>query len=865
MSGILVPTDDAVDPEARWLVIEGTQAPCQPNSLTWSADNLLAINCSSVLHILDPSSSQAQWTQHMEELHSQAAVGIHTAGHATVAQGGLFGRPPPPHPVRTLHPGHFFRTACWSPLLQKNDRVECMLCVSAGHVCAVLERPASPYAMAWQPAVLLSPLLRKERIKREAGGTADATATTLVLTSAWSALYQLPPAADEPAASAPTVRPARSVSFIALGGMDVLAIVSHTFSTRGAPPASASPSSEVLANQPARVPPSRAAPKRGHEALGDSEDGSSDRRGNTPGVEDGWELAIQMDVPEGGATAIHFCDGSGGQSSVPCAGAAVELLLVCGLLEGGALLTQLVPLSSDGRFLCCRASVRICSAAHYPIHSISTTTHERLLRARPGAAPLPSSLSATQPPHGSGLASGRPGAGDDPGAGGSPGAGVKLEGSPPHGGPLVDADTDAEPDALGWLLLGSGPFVLLYHFTRQPQIREHHGALNQGGERAAAAGEVRGSLPYEHLVQQAAHSQAVTSVLFACGSWYSAAADGTVLFSTCSASATSVVWASALPLDLPEMEQKEVEKEGGGTAANGWEESTAVVRPAAFGLALSACRGALGLLQRVRQLRAPPTYRLLVTTPHVPREGSTPTSAAAGDGALLDPAAATVSLWRPPGTSAWGLGFVCRGLAPETLLNRLWALESGLKPRSQTPSSPTVERQDGGMPAAEVRRVQLLRAIANETLGRDWVESQWCGDEAPGVSGVVESQPVPMGHKASHHAPLTPHGRAALRALSRRCAQLVMVQQATSLLEILCRSDPGGTGCRAEQMGCGLRAADFLVSWIGSRPPSGTLSAEQQTGVVDTVMEAVAGVVAWDHDACPRGGQNRRGPETNLG
>lgn len=146
---------------ARWRVVDGCQpAPCNPNSLAWSADNLLALACSTALHIFDASISQPRWTMHSEQLHALLANGLR-CGREDVSLNGA-------KDLRALHSGRFFSSACWSPLLQATGRPECLMCVSTGRICEILARPSSPFQADWEPVFLLSGLL-PERTRQKAG------------------------------------------------------------------------------------------------------------------------------------------------------------------------------------------------------------------------------------------------------------------------------------------------------------------------------------------------------------------------------------------------------------------------------------------------------------------------------------------------------------------------------------------------------------------------------------------------------------------------------------------------------------------------------------------------------------------------
>ena len=146
---------DELDDEgnSHWRVLDGNQpGPCQPNSLAWSADNLLALACSTMLHIFDTSSSQPRWSVHTEQLQQESLLASELRSRSDRPQKS---------DARLIHPGHFFRTVCWSPLLQREGRTECLLCVAAGRACSILARPSSPYQTAWQPVVHLSRLLNE--------------------------------------------------------------------------------------------------------------------------------------------------------------------------------------------------------------------------------------------------------------------------------------------------------------------------------------------------------------------------------------------------------------------------------------------------------------------------------------------------------------------------------------------------------------------------------------------------------------------------------------------------------------------------------------------------------------------------------
>ncbi|KAL1505129.1 hypothetical protein AB1Y20_008887 [Prymnesium parvum] len=44
------------DESSRWISVDGSPpAPCQPNSLAWSADNLLAVAAGGGVVVLDPT------------------------------------------------------------------------------------------------------------------------------------------------------------------------------------------------------------------------------------------------------------------------------------------------------------------------------------------------------------------------------------------------------------------------------------------------------------------------------------------------------------------------------------------------------------------------------------------------------------------------------------------------------------------------------------------------------------------------------------------------------------------------------------------------------------------------------------------
>ena len=68
--------------------------------------------------------------------------------------------------------------------------------------------------------------------------------------------------------------------------------------------------------------------------------------------------------------------------------------------------------------------------------------------------------------------------------------------------------------------------------------------------------------------------------------------------------------------------------------------------------------------------------------------------------------------------------------------------------------------------------------------------------------------------RPTHAVPLAASHREVLRAISESCAQLLMAQQALSLLQTLLPSVSEIDAGHADQIGCLLRAADFVVGWI---------------------------------------------------
>lgn len=433
------------------------------------------------------------------------------------------------------------------------------------------------------------------------------------------------------------------------------------------------------------------------------------------------------------------------------------------------------------------------------------------------------------------------------------------------------------------LVVGTGPFVQIYHIDARPLLSAAATAT------AALSGEGGAPSAASHvglLVQQAAHAQDVTSVLCLGDSWYSASHDGSVLSGRLqplsapgdrsprvavpaatgggSGDEAKVTAGATELFDYPAVDRladgsarivaaeratrrrfglTEPPKHTASSVLRGDGEDE-LGRPenrggqrAVFGLAAGPCSGGLALCLRSSYLdghstgRAVPrveAWRLLLATVPLPLMSGQGATSSAAD--LMSAPKVPTDHWstspgRPLGASMWAVAASLLALPADQCASELERLESAAVSELRSTDETADGDSDGASQAREyaLRGLQIVVALACECGSRPWTMRQMrAEDDDDGDAGSEEPSTSADGDEEAA-TELDAQLQRISKQISERCARLLLDVQAASLLAATASVQPPGAARHrrpsSSDAAPSLPAADWLLS-SGTREPS---------------------------------------------